>query len=218
MDWKITKDFSAKAAAAYYYFDDVQGKVSDPFVPQSSADAGDTDDSRPSFAQNGNTYIALRDITPDASNGFGTTNQYQYFGLATPFHDFAFTAQLDYGGFDPFHVWLVGEFVKNLAFDRNAILNNGPANARGPQNNIVGDDYQGGDTGWMVRLNAARPTSSRSGTGTSSSVTATWSPTPRWMPSPTRTSARRSPGPTSKASSSAATWRSRRASGWDCAT
>ena len=156
VDWKISKDVSAKVAVAYYYFDNIEGKVSDPFIPQSASDIGDTDDSRPSFAQNGNTYIALRDITPDSSNGFGTTNQYQYFGLATPFHDLALTGQVDYSGFDPFHVWLVGEFVKNLAFDRNAILNNGPSNALGPQNNIVGDDYEGGDLGWIVRLNAGK--------------------------------------------------------------
>jgi len=156
VNWKISKDVSLKAAAAYYYFDNIEGKVSDPFIPQSASDIGDTDDSRPSFAQNGNTYIALRNITPDASNGFGTTNQYQYFGLATPFHDLALTGQLDYSGFDPFHVWLVGEFVKNLAFDRGAILANGPPQAQGPQNNIVGDDYEGGDTGWIVRLNAGK--------------------------------------------------------------
>ena len=155
-NWTINKDFSVKAAGGLYYFDNIQGHVSDPFVPQSASDIGDTDDSRPSFAQNGNTYIALRNITPNASNNFGLTNQYQYFGLATPFHDLAFTSQIDYGRFDPFHVWLTGEFVKNLAFDRTAILNNGPANARGPQNNIVGDNFVGGDTGWIVRLNAGK--------------------------------------------------------------
>jgi hypothetical protein len=155
-NWKISKDFSAKASGALYYFDNIEGHVSDPFVPQSASDIGSTDDSRPSFAQNGNTYIALRDITPDASNNFGLNNQYQYFGLATPFHDFAFTSQIDYGGFDPFHVWLTGEFVKNLAFNRTAILDNGPANTRGPQNNLVGDNFVGGDTGWIVRLNAGK--------------------------------------------------------------
>jgi len=159
-NWKISKDVSLKAAAAYYFFDNIQGKVSDPFVPQSASDISDTDDSRPSFAQNGNTYIALRNITPDASNDDGLANQYQYFGLATPFHDFAFTTQLDYSGFDPFHLWLVGEFVKNLAFDRNAILDNGPPQARGPVNNLGNptdpNSFVGGDTGWMLRLNAGK--------------------------------------------------------------
>ncbi len=155
-NWKINKDFSAKAGAALYYFDNIEGQVSDPFVPQSASDVGNTDDSRPAFAQNGNTYIALRDITPDASNSNGLNNQYQYFGLATPFHDFAFTAQIDYNHFDPFHIWMTGEFVKNLAFDENSILNNGPANARGPQNNLEGDHFTGGDTGWLVRFNAGK--------------------------------------------------------------
>ena len=156
VNWAASKDISFKVAAAYYYFADVEGKVSDPFIPQSASDAGNTDDSRPSFAQNGNTYIALRDITPDASNNFGANNQFQYFGLATPFHEFALTSQLDYGGFDPFHLWLTGEFVKNLAFDRAAIENNGPANALGPQNNLVGGNFVGGDTGWILRLSAGK--------------------------------------------------------------
>jgi hypothetical protein len=159
-NWTINKDFTAKVGAACYYFQNIEGKVSDPFVPLSASDAGSTDDSRPSFAQNGNTYIALRDITPNASNGFGTTNQYQYFGLATPFHEFAFTSQLDFSRFDPFHMWLTGEFVKNLAFDRNAIINNGPPNALGPQNNLLNPkdptSFVGGDTGWIVKLNMGK--------------------------------------------------------------
>lgn len=152
-NWVINKDFSAKAAASYYYFENIEGKVSDPIpVASSINETGSTDDSRPAFAQNGNTYIALRDYTDPAP---GTAPETQYFGLATPFHEFAFTSQIDYSGFDPFHVALIGEFVKNLAFDRNAIINGGPTEFRGPQNNTLNaspDSFVGGDTGWIVRL------------------------------------------------------------------
>jgi hypothetical protein len=84
----------------------------------------------------------------------------QFFGLATPFHEFAFTSQLDYSAFDPFHMWLTGEFVKNLAFDRNAILNNGSPNLPGPVNNLNDpsdpNSFAGGDTGWLVKLNLGK--------------------------------------------------------------
>ena len=149
--WKINQDFSAKGAAALYYFEDVEGKVSDPMLA-SANEVGNTDDSRPSFAQNGNTYIALRDFEDPNP---GTTPEYQYYGLATPFHEVALTGQLDYSRFDPFHLSLQAEVVKNLAFDRNAIINNGPAGNPGPQNNTDGssaNSFSGGDTAYLVKL------------------------------------------------------------------
>jgi hypothetical protein len=155
-NWNINKDFTAKVGAAYYYFANVEGKVSDPIPIASSNEFGSTDDSRPSFAQNGNTYIALRNYTDPAP---GATQELQYYGLATPFHEFAFTSQLDFSRFDPFHMWLTGEFVKNLAFDRNAILNNGPSGNPGPQNNTLNSDihsFVGGDTGWIVKMNVGK--------------------------------------------------------------
>ena len=124
-------DFSAKVAAAYYVFENVEGKLSSPFVPLTASDQGNTDDSRPSFAQKGNTYFPIRDIVPTADNNFGTTKQFQYYGLATPYHVFDISATLDYARFDPFHLSMFGEFVKNLAFDRSSI-NAIAINNRGP--------------------------------------------------------------------------------------
>jgi hypothetical protein len=159
-DWQITKDISLKAAAAFYYFENIAGKVSDPFTPQFSSDSGSTDDSRPSFAQNGNTYIALRDIVPDASNNFGTINQFQYFGLATPFHEVALTGQVDFSQLDPFHIAVIAEMVKNVAFNANAIENAGPSQEPGPVNNLSDGStgtFGGGDMGYNVRLELGRP-------------------------------------------------------------
>jgi hypothetical protein len=153
--WTINKDFSLKGAAAYYHFENIEGKVSDPISIASASQPGDTDASRPTFAQNGNTYIALRHFTDP--NPADTQNQ--FFGLATPFHELAATGQLDFCRFDPIHLSLTGEFVKNLAFDRNAIINNGPANFQGPQNNTTAgtaNSFDGGDTGYFVRLNVGK--------------------------------------------------------------
>jgi hypothetical protein len=157
-DWKINEDISFKIAGAYYHFQDIEGKVSDPYVPLTASDAGNTDGTRPAFAQKGNTYIALRNIRPDASNGFGTTNQFQYFGLATPFHLGVVTARLDVNRFDPFHIWVTGEAVKNLAFDKGKINSNGPSNLSGPvNNNGSGGNFEGGSLGGFVRLNVGKP-------------------------------------------------------------
>ncbi len=88
---KPIKDIEITGAAAYYYFKNIEGQLSSPYTPLNINDAGDTDASRPSFAQKGNTYMALRNIVPNASNDYGTINQWQYYGLATPFRDLVFS-------------------------------------------------------------------------------------------------------------------------------
>ena len=126
-------------------------------MPLTASDQGNTDDSRPSFAQKGNTYFPIRDILPTADNNFGTTKQFQYYGLATPFHEIDFAGTLDYARFDPFHLSLFGEFVKNVAFDRGrinaiAINNRGPDRANGQPGS-----FAGGDTGWIIGIKAGAP-------------------------------------------------------------
>jgi len=145
-DWKISHDFSAKVAAAYYDFDNIEGKLSTPFTPLSSSDQGNTDDSRPSFAQNGNTYMALRDIVDNAENDLGAIDQFQYYGLATPFREAALTARLDYSKFDPFHISITGEAVTNTAFDRASIA------AQAVNNFGATGNYDGGPNAWIVNL------------------------------------------------------------------
>ncbi len=159
LNWDLGEDFAFKAGGAYYYFQDIQGKVSEPFIPLTSQDAGNTDDTRPAFAQRGNTYIALRNILPDPNlNGGGTIDQWQYFGLATPFHELAATAELDYNHFEPFQVSLSGEYVNNLAFHRGAIERNGPPQLAGPVNNNApnGGGFGGGNSGWIAVLKVGK--------------------------------------------------------------
>jgi hypothetical protein len=151
-DWKINKSFSFKFGAAYYHFDNVEGQLSDPFIPLLASDQGNTDNTRPSFAQKGNTYRPLRRIIPSPLNNFGTTSQFQYFGLATPFHELAFTARLDINHWEPFQISITGEWVKNLAFDSNDIdliaVNN-----RGTDTNMgARGRFSGGDTAWIVAV------------------------------------------------------------------
>ncbi len=151
-EWKADQDTNLKVALAYYDFADVAGKLSNPFTPLTSSDQGNTDDTRPAFAQNGNTYMALRNITSSPLNNNGTIDQFQYFGLATPFRDLALTARLDFNRYAPTQISFLGEFIKNVAFRRPAIaakaVNNlGPGGA---------GDYVGGDTAWILGVKVGR--------------------------------------------------------------
>jgi hypothetical protein len=157
-EWKIGDDLKWKTAVALYSFYNIEGKLSDPYTPLTVNDASSTDNSRPSFAQKGNTYMAIRDIVPDASNDYGEINQWQYFGLATKFNELALTSQIDYDGFEPVRVSVVGEYVQNLAFNQGdidaiAINNLGPED----ENNPGTAPFEGSPYGWFVDLRVGTP-------------------------------------------------------------
>ncbi|MCB1087466.1 MAG: putative porin, partial [Verrucomicrobiae bacterium] len=156
-------DVNAKLGMAYYDFDNVQGELSEPFIPFSTKDAGSTDNLRPSFAQKGNTYMPLRDIIPDPLNGFGTAMQYQYFGLASDFNVISYNGKIDLNFFEPIQISLLGEFGKNLGFDQEeidaiAVNNRGPIPAADPEADPAAaaipeiGAFEGGNEAWMLAI------------------------------------------------------------------
>lgn len=153
VDFKPVDDIEVKMGLAYYDWKNIEGRLSSPFVPLNNIDAGDTDNSRPLFAQKGNTYRPIRNITPSALNGFGATNQFQYFGLATPFRQIAWTGRMNLNHWEPMQVSLLGEFVKNMAFNRSAInsvaVNNRSGGGAG--------NFTGGDTAWFMGVEVGKP-------------------------------------------------------------
>ncbi len=151
VNWKVNADFSSKTAVALYYYKNIEGQLSTPFTPTNSSDQGNTDDSRPSFAQNGNTYMQLRDIVAGPLNDNGTIDQWQYYGLATPFHDLAITQQFTYSHFEPFDVSLTAEYVSNLAFNEQLIAAKA-INNLGPTPTTGSAPFVGGRKGWFLNL------------------------------------------------------------------
>lgn len=154
--WAPTDTLTVKFGTAYYDFQNIAGKLSAPYVPVTTSDAGNTDTTRPAFAQKGNTYMALRNILPSPLNNYGAINQWQYFGLATPYREIAGTVSVDFTQFEPVHLSFLGEYVRNLAFNRTAIgvkaVNNlGPATT----SSSVGP-FVGGDTGWTASFRVGR--------------------------------------------------------------
>jgi hypothetical protein len=150
--WKINDDYAAKIGVADYLFTNVAGKLSAPCFVYSSADQCSTDAYRPSFAQNGNTYMALRNIIPTTQNNNNTTLQYQYFGLASGFDELALTGEFDFSNFDPTHIWLNGEYVRNLAFSQSDIANKAVNNRASAPAGVTGA-FAGGNNGYFVNAN-----------------------------------------------------------------
>jgi hypothetical protein len=148
---KLDPVHSFTLGVAYYDFTNVQGQLSDPCIVHSASDVCDTDLTRPSFAQKGNSYTYLRNIIADAQNNFGQTSQFQYYGLVGQYRPLVASGQFDFGEFHPYHIVLDGEYVWNTAFDRglmNALAIN---NRAGTPDGSLGV-FNGGNMGWLTRV------------------------------------------------------------------
>jgi hypothetical protein len=151
--YNLMPEIEQKYAVAFYDFRNVEGELSSPCIVISSADVCDTDLTRPPFAQKGNTYMALRNIVANAANGFGTTGQLQFFGLAGQFRPLVFSGQVDFTHFNPVHIVLDGDYVWNTALNRTdiaakALANPIPPGPTDPNTNA----YAGGGLGWLARM------------------------------------------------------------------
>jgi hypothetical protein len=94
---------SMKVGAAYYNYTNIEGKLNDPKYP------GLYDWTAPQFQQMGNT---LFDIDPSSSYKLA---------LASGYNEMNFTTLIDIAIFDPVHVTLTGDYVRNLGFDKKKV-------------------------------------------------------------------------------------------------
>lgn len=118
--WDFSSNTRLKFGMAWYGFRDFEGRVEDPgsldvagatFKP-AAANYGQYEYSR-NLRQKGNTLFR--------TNALGDTGTTSYWGLASRFHPINLTASLDLAQFDPVHVVLTGDWVKNTAFNRAEI-------------------------------------------------------------------------------------------------
>lgn len=159
---KFDPQSSFRLGVAYYDFTNTQGRLSSACSVVGSADVCDTDQTRPSFAQKGNTYMTLRNILLDPAffNNPSAQPYYQYFGLASQFRPVVVSGQVDLGDFHPVHVVIDGEYVNNTAFNRdriNALMLESPNGGTLANNNAPTPDgsrgpFNGGNQGWMTRV------------------------------------------------------------------
>jgi len=166
-DYKVRHDIGVRSSASFYYFDNVQGQISDPCETYLPGTNCSTDPLRPAFLQKGNTVFALRNIVgPPGSSAF---SQRQFVGLTFAFHELDLktdvTVQLD----KTKSVTVGGEYVKNLAFRRGDLCKlvagtsgaadsyRGPVGSTGCGAANTDSSFTGGDTAWTIRATVGYP-------------------------------------------------------------
>lgn len=106
--WTSANLSTVKLGVALYDFNNVQG------IPNSALSLTGTDYDRtvPAFRTKGNSYFDINRSIPGAS---------EKFGLASKFRELNFTGQIDLATFNPVHIILTGDYVRNLGFDSQEI-------------------------------------------------------------------------------------------------
>ncbi|HEX4504764.1 MAG TPA: putative porin [Alphaproteobacteria bacterium] len=154
-DWRPDPDYEVRVGLAYYIFNNINGQMSSPCAAVTASQPCDTDFTRPGFLQQGNTLFALRNLV----NQTGTTNPtfFEYYGLASEFHELNLTTRFDYAGADPVHFIFDADFVKNLGFHRASIAALSPVNNQGPSSGSAAGPWDGGDSGYLAKLTIGYP-------------------------------------------------------------
>jgi hypothetical protein len=164
-EWRPkNRSHSAAVALSYYDFSGIEGRISSPCDTNLKNITCDTDDARPSFAQKGNTYMALR--TPSAAAlaaeaASAVTPRYQYFGLVNRFQDVMGAARVDWE-LETLRMGVVAEYAWNAAFSRNrsddlGLNNRNRCDASGCSR------FAGGSRAWLVRYTIGTPRKDRRG-------------------------------------------------------
>ena len=157
--WKFDENTTVKFGAGFFDFSNVQGQLSDPCFASTTNAVCSTDLRRPTFAQYGNTYMALRNIIAQTTSTGALSPQYEYYGLAAPFRVVELTGRVDFSHFNPIHVMVDGTFIDNTAFNWSymesvAVNNRGPS--PNPSAGTVGT-FNGGNIGAMARVTVGYP-------------------------------------------------------------
>ncbi|HYR54525.1 MAG TPA: putative porin [Myxococcaceae bacterium] len=162
-DWRPAERVGLKLGVAYYFFDKVQGIVSsdcDTHIPSISCD---TDHSRPSFAQKGNTYRLLRTPSVAAldSELIDGASRYQFFGLSSLFRELVATARLEFLALAELKLGMEGEVVRNLGFRPSSTAPDAVNNFKpcAADDSACRDNppYGGGSLGYLARLSVGTP-------------------------------------------------------------
>lgn len=117
VNWRLAQTTDLKVGAALYDYHGIEGKqeTADRYGLPSASDYGTRYEYPFGMRQKGNTLFAV-----NAPFSIDTTKP-TYWGLASGFRELNLTASLDIARFDPVHIVLTADYVKNLAFDRKKI-------------------------------------------------------------------------------------------------
>ncbi|PZW74557.1 putative porin [Pseudomonas sp. 2848] len=147
--WALNDHHRLKGAMAYYRFDDIAGERSSPCAPWDGQPACDSDETRPTFMQKGNTVFLLRDITPNPANP-AATPQPQFVGIASEFELLDLNLMWDANLPHDFKLRSQANYIHNLAYDEGDMRKRSAGQLA---NNIDenGNIKSGGDA-WMLQF------------------------------------------------------------------
>lgn len=159
-NWKLDSENKLRGALAYYSFNNVSGKVSEPCAIYAGAQNCSTDWSRPAFMQKGNTLMLLRNIALDPLNPAGTP-QPQYVGLASKFQLLDVNMRWDTKVAGGYGLRLDANFIRNMAYDEDEMFTRS-------QGNIVTNinsqalvptraDFKSGPNAYMIQATFGNP-------------------------------------------------------------
>ncbi len=135
LQWKSENQSSVRLGAAVYDFSNVEGQPN-------PLDTTEFSSSALSFRSKGNSTFSI-----DGANGkyCGSTVSSGPCGLASEFRELNLTGQIDLAAFNPVHVILTADYVRNIGFDGGEIL------AR------TGNSYDKETEGYQVSLAVGMP-------------------------------------------------------------
>jgi hypothetical protein len=107
LDIKPRKELLGRIGVAFYDYDHLRG------IPNSSAYPGLYDYTAPQYQQKGNTLFDI--------GNYSTTPASTELALASQYHELNITGTLDVGFWDPIHVVFLGDYVKNVGFNRTLV-------------------------------------------------------------------------------------------------
>ena len=113
LKWQAPNKSTVKLAVAYHDYKNVEGQSNSVGLNEYNATA-------PAFRQRGNSTFDINEA--NLASGDPDISTRQIIGLASKFEQINIIGQIDFLNFDPVHVTLTGDYVKNIGFDKNEIL------------------------------------------------------------------------------------------------
>lgn len=143
IDMAFQSDSRLRFAIAYYDYRNITGQLN-PTVNSRTLDY-----TAPQFLQKGNTMFQINnDTDPNA----------RLYGLAADYKELNATFSYDLATFSPTHVVVTGDYVKNIGYDAQEVLQRTDGNVIGPPNRL--DPHT---KGYQLKLTLGRPDTKRAG-------------------------------------------------------
>lgn len=140
IEWTANNQSKVKLGMAFYDFKNVEGRLN----PATSPDIYDGT-IMPWRQKGNNTFSIDANVPGGVACGATVSGVAGLCGLASKFQLVNFTGQVDLLTFDPVHVILQGDYVKNIGFDRNEILRR------------TNNAYKEENEGYQVSLTVGKP-------------------------------------------------------------